>query len=147
MNVVDRIGSLPTRGAGPFTADVPDPLIGILSVTRVTPDDEAATAEWPALVLSRIDEALAEGDHASAMTWFRQYRATCLPVDTAFTVDEATSASATGQNEYARRLLTEYFATAEPDDPNFARAIELLNNATKILLGREDVQAHLPLAR
>jgi cyclophilin family peptidyl-prolyl cis-trans isomerase len=127
MDIVDRIGALPTHGAGPFPGDVPDPLIAIESVARILQDPDANPDEWPALVRSRLDDALVAGDHEAAMTWFEQYRATCIPVDSAFMVDEAESASASGRNAYARSVLNEYFATATATDADFERATALFS--------------------
>jgi cyclophilin family peptidyl-prolyl cis-trans isomerase len=125
MDVVDRIGSLPTRGSGPFATDVPDPLVAIRSVARTVESAETDQVDWPEIVLNGITDALAQGDYNAAMTWFGRYRATCNAVDAAFMLDEATSATAVGQTEYARKVLTEYFAIVEPSDADFERATAL----------------------
>ncbi|HEV2623331.1 MAG TPA: peptidylprolyl isomerase [Frateuria sp.] len=44
MDVVDKIAALPTRGQGPFAADVPDPLPVILSASVVGEEAPASTA-------------------------------------------------------------------------------------------------------
>lgn len=46
MDVVDKIAALPTRGLGPFAADVPNPLVVITSARVV--GEEAAAAPAPA---------------------------------------------------------------------------------------------------
>jgi len=44
MDVVDKIAALPTRGLGPFAADVPNPLVVINSARVVGEDAPAATS-------------------------------------------------------------------------------------------------------
>jgi peptidyl-prolyl cis-trans isomerase A (cyclophilin A) len=54
MDVVDRIAALPTRGQGPFAADVPNPL-PVIESARVIGEEapaSAATAEAPAAAAS-----------------------------------------------------------------------------------------------
>ena len=41
MDVVDKIAALPTRGLGPFAADVPNPLV-VINSARVVGEDSAA---------------------------------------------------------------------------------------------------------
>jgi peptidyl-prolyl cis-trans isomerase A (cyclophilin A) len=38
MDVVDKIAALPTRGLGPFAADVPNPLV-VINSARVVGED------------------------------------------------------------------------------------------------------------
>jgi cyclophilin family peptidyl-prolyl cis-trans isomerase len=48
MNVVDKIAALPTRGLGPFAADVPNPLVVIDSAQLIGEAAPAAAASAPA---------------------------------------------------------------------------------------------------
>ena len=45
MDVIDAIGEVPTRAQGPFTADVPSPLVIIESASVVQPQDAGTDAE------------------------------------------------------------------------------------------------------
>lgn len=47
MDVVDKIAALPTRGQGPFTADVPNPLVLIESAAVVGEEAPAGAASAP----------------------------------------------------------------------------------------------------
>lgn len=47
MDVVDKIAALPTRGQGPFTADVPNPLVLIESASVVGEEAPAGAASAP----------------------------------------------------------------------------------------------------
>ncbi|HET8898052.1 MAG TPA: peptidylprolyl isomerase [Rhodanobacteraceae bacterium] len=44
MDVVDKIGALPTMALGPFTGDVPEPLVVIESATLIQPQPATATS-------------------------------------------------------------------------------------------------------
>jgi len=51
MDVVDKIAALPTRGIGPFAADVPNPLVvieGAQVIGEAAPTAAAASAPAPA---------------------------------------------------------------------------------------------------
>jgi peptidyl-prolyl cis-trans isomerase A (cyclophilin A) len=54
MDVVDKIAALPTRGQGPFAADVPNPLPVIVSTSVVGEEAPApaASAKAPAKAAS-----------------------------------------------------------------------------------------------
>jgi len=64
MDVVDKIAALPTRGLGPFAADVPNPLVVINSAHVV--GEEAKTPAAPAAPASTSAPAVAKPAKKSA---------------------------------------------------------------------------------
>ena len=64
MDVVDKIGNLPTHAQGPFAGDVPEPLVVIESAEVVGADQPATAGSAPASASSAT--APASGKHAKA---------------------------------------------------------------------------------
>ncbi|WP_114239413.1 peptidylprolyl isomerase [Dyella sp. C9] len=65
MDVVDKIGGLPTRGLGPFAGDVPNPLVVIDSAYVVGEESPAAAGNTPA-TRPATTPAAAKGDKPAA---------------------------------------------------------------------------------
>jgi hypothetical protein len=127
LAVFDGIGRLPTRAAGPFKADVPNPLVAIRSVARV---DAAALGELPkegaeAVLKGRIDAAAAAGNDAETLRLIGHYHALCGTADPDIELEEVQAALAAGDLRHAAFALDEYFATTDPKDPTYDRATAL----------------------
>ncbi|MGD8322978.1 MAG: peptidylprolyl isomerase, partial [Gammaproteobacteria bacterium] len=132
MDVVDAISHLATGPGGPFPADVPSPLITILSVAVL---DRAALAEvdgpdLQAALLARIDAAEETNSPAQALQWISQYRASCAPAGPDLLVTEARHAAAVGANDRARFALEEFFATAPDSHGDYGEAQVLYEQLT-----------------
>ena len=65
MNVVDKIAALPTRGLGPFAADVPNPLVVIDSAQLIGEAAPAAAASAPAPAEPATARPARRGAHQS----------------------------------------------------------------------------------
>ncbi|MEO8466601.1 MAG: peptidylprolyl isomerase [Gammaproteobacteria bacterium] len=131
LDVFEQIGRLPTRAAGPFKGEVPNPIVAIRSIARV---DEAALAELPkdgadAVLKSRITAAAAAGDHATTLHLIGQYHALCAGVDPEIAVMAAQAALATNDLRQAVFVLEEYFATTDQKDPTYETATALYRKA------------------
>lgn len=131
MEVLDAIGRLPTRAAGPLRADVPEPLPVITSVVRL---DEAALAAWPeegreAALAAEIAAAAQAGDAAQALRLVGYYRSLCAPPDPDIALTEARMALAAGDRRRALFTLEELLATTEGNEPAYAAATELYREA------------------
>lgn len=131
IEVFDAIGELPTRAAGPFSADVPTPLVAIKSAARV---DAAAIAELAAggreaALKAEILAAAAQGDAGGALRSIGHYRALCGPDDPEIALTEARMAVALGDRRRALFALDELLATTDPSQPAHASAMELYREA------------------
>jgi peptidyl-prolyl cis-trans isomerase B (cyclophilin B) len=124
MEVIDEIARLPTRSAGPFTQDVPEPLVGVWWMTRL---DRAALEALPAegreaTIRERI--AAAE-DPVETARWVSNLRAICTRFDADLLLTEARASIALERPERARSVLTEYFSAAGTDHPGRDEATAL----------------------
>jgi cyclophilin family peptidyl-prolyl cis-trans isomerase len=127
MDTVDKIASLPTRAAGPFDKDVPQPLVGITSMAKL---DSAALAALPAqgrdaAIEQKISAAVDAGDYATAMQWIDNYRATCATMTPHMLVTEARAAIALMRRARARNALDAYFAAVDEHDGDYSDAVAL----------------------
>jgi cyclophilin family peptidyl-prolyl cis-trans isomerase len=127
MNVVEEIGELPTSGRGPFRADVPEPLVTILSVVPLVDErmDDLPLTERHAAMRAEIESAVGAEDFAAAMGWFDQYRSVCGDMTPPLLLVEAEVGLAAGAGERTRVAIEEFFRVAGDDEEGFARAIEL----------------------
>ena len=126
MEVIDEIATLPTSPSGPFASDVPEPLIGISSVTRV---DEELFGDTPyqerhELIRAEIDAALAANDQASAFGWFRQMRNACGTMDPNLLISESEAAIAINNDMAALAAMEEYLRVAEDTHEGYAGLLE-----------------------
>jgi len=133
IEVVDRIGQLPTGASGPFKSQVPTPLVAIQSVTRI---DTAALAAVPeegrdAALKASVQTAAAAQDHAATLRAADLYHAACGAPDREIAVIEAKAALEADQRRRAVFVLEDYFATTKEDDANYAEALELYRNAIR----------------
>jgi hypothetical protein len=131
IQVLDRIGQLPTGASGPFPSDVPMPLVAVRSIARL---DEAALAELPAdnrsaALKERITAAAAAGDNAGALAWIERYRADCGAADAEIAVLEADAALKMNLRRRAVFVLEEYFASTPASDPTNSQAVALYRTA------------------
>ncbi|HEY8518804.1 MAG TPA: peptidylprolyl isomerase [Gammaproteobacteria bacterium] len=132
LDVLDQISALPTGAAGPFSSDVPQPLIAIRSMARL---DKAALAELPEanradVIKARIASAAEANDDAQVMQWIEHYRATCADLDPELLVTEARSALALDRQARARFVLEDYFGRAERTDAHYDEAVALYREVT-----------------
>jgi len=127
MQSVDDIAALPTRGAGPFPTDVPDPLVSVLSMSRLDREVlDSLPAEGRAeIILERIASAADDGDMATAMEWIGHYRSTCAPMSSDLLMTEARAAASLSRNARAISALDEYFAIAPETHEAYQEALEL----------------------
>jgi len=131
LAVFDQISRLPTRAAGPFKADVPNPVVAIRSVARI---DDAALADLPkdcadAALKSRIAAAAAAADHATTLRLIGQYHALCAPDDPEIMVMDAQAALAMDDLRRAVFVLENYFATTDQSHPTYETATALYRKA------------------
>ncbi len=127
----EQISRLPTRAAGQFKGEVPNPIVAIRSVARI---DEAALAELPkdgadAVLKSRIATAAAAGDHAATLRLIGQYHALCATEDPEIAIMDAQAALATNDLRRAVFVLEEYFATTDQKHPTYETATALYRKA------------------
>jgi cyclophilin family peptidyl-prolyl cis-trans isomerase len=129
--VFEQISRLPTRAAGQFKGEVPNPIVAIRSAARI---DEAALAELPkdgadAALKSGIAAAATAGDHAATLRLIGQYHALCATEDPEIAVMDAQAALATNDLRHAVFVLEEYFATTDQKHPTYETATALYRKA------------------
>lgn len=131
LEIFDEIGTLPTKPQGPFTSDVPDPLVAITSIARI---DEAALAALPAddraaVLEQRIVAAGAAGNPAETLRLLGQYRSLCGTAKPELALIEAEAALATEDLRRGVFVLEEYFATTDTAHPTYETATALYRRA------------------
>lgn len=131
LDVLDAIGSLPTGAAGPFTADVPMPLVAIRSIARLDP---ATTEGLPqdgrdAAIKDKIAAAAAADNQEEALHWVDTYRAVCGHRDPEVALLEAKAALALDRRRRAVFVLEDYFAVTDNGDPTYEEAVALYRQA------------------
>jgi cyclophilin family peptidyl-prolyl cis-trans isomerase len=131
IKVFDDISHLPTRAAGQFKGDVPNPLIAIKSMARI---DEAALAELPetgreAALKQRISAAAAAANHAEVRRLVDEYHAICGADDPGIKIMDAEAALDMNQQRRAVFVLEDYFATVDRNDPTYETATVLYRRA------------------
>jgi peptidyl-prolyl cis-trans isomerase A (cyclophilin A) len=129
--VFDQISRLPTRAAGQFKGEVPNPIVAIRSAARI---DETALADLPkdgadVVLKGRIAAAAATGDHAATLRLIEQYHALCAAEDPEIAVMDAQAALATNDLRRAVFGLEEYFATTDQKHPTYETATALYRKA------------------
>jgi len=125
MDLVDQMGSLPTRGAGPFPTDVPRPLVGVDSIARL---DRSVVETWPADERAgalRDSIAAAAENPSETLSWIGHYRASCAGMDAELLLTEARAAAALLRTPRAKAVLDEYFALVTDEAEGYAEALEL----------------------
>ena len=131
LAVFDQISRLPTRAAGQFKGEVPNPIVAIRSVARI---DEAALAQLPkdgadAVLKTGIAAASAAGDHATTLRLIGEYHALCATEDPEIAVMDAQAAMAMNDLRRAVFVLEEYFATTDQKHPTYETATALYRKA------------------
>ncbi len=126
MEVIDAIASLPTGSSGVFASDVPEPLIGINSVTRLDEELLSGTPyeERRGLIRTEIDEALAANDQASAFDWINQMRIACGLLDPDLLISEYQAATAISNDTAALAAMEEYLRVAEETHEAYTELLE-----------------------
>ena len=126
MEVIDAIASLPTGSSGVFASDVPEPLIGINSVTRLDEELLSGTPyeERRGLIRTEIDEALAANDQASAFDWINQMRIACGLLDPDLLISEYQAAMAISNDTAAFAAMEEYLRVAEETHEAYTELLE-----------------------
>ncbi len=128
LDVLDAIGSLPTGAAGPFTADVPMPLVAIRSVARLE-DAGLDGASGDAAIKQKIVAAADAGDNEQTLRWIDAYRAACGQTDPEISLLEAKAALALDRHRRAVFVLENYFAVTDNGDPTYEQAVSLYRQA------------------
>jgi len=130
MEIVDRIGALPTGSAGPLAAEVPEPLVALSSMAVI---DRAALAALPEAsraeeIQREISDAAALNDPGRTLEWVRHYRAICAPPDSYVLLIEANAALAKHDVRRAQAALDDYFAITDAAHPTYRSAETLSRN-------------------
>ncbi len=132
LDVLDAISRLPTHAAGPLRADVPKPLVEIVSMVRLDrPALESIAPERREELFH--GQALATAAHAApadVLAAVERYRASCPNLDPAVLLAEAEAAAALELPQRARAALDQYFERAVEDAPGRERALELRTRLT-----------------
>ncbi len=131
MAVFDEVSRLPTGAAGPFSGEVPTPLVAIESIARF---DEAALAVFPAedreaAIKRQIATAAAADDTAATLRLVDHYRAICGAADVEVTLAEARAALAADDRRRALFALEELLATIDATHSAYAEAGALRDEA------------------
>jgi peptidyl-prolyl cis-trans isomerase A (cyclophilin A) len=128
MDVVDKIAALPTGPAGPYASDVPEPLVGVVSMAPINRDalDGLPIEGREAALRSAIQSAAERRDFAGSLQNIELFRASCFAMDADLLVVEARAALAEGKTTRAKASLEEYFSTANDTHPSYEQALELL---------------------
>ena len=126
MDIIDEIAELPTRALGGFAADVPDPLIGINSVSRMEEGEfsDLPLAQRHGPLREQIDVAVADDDFGAAFRWLRQFRNACGTMDPDLLITESRVALALSDETAAMAALEEYVRVADDNHPDFAVALD-----------------------
>ena len=126
MEVIDEIGALPTGARGGFSGEVPDPLIGINSVSRLAEEfySDISYPERHPLLREQIATAAAAEDFPAAFNWLRQFRNACGTMDADLLVTESQVALEVGNETAALAALEEYLRVAQDSHPGFAEALD-----------------------
>jgi cyclophilin family peptidyl-prolyl cis-trans isomerase len=127
MDIVDTVGSLPTRGSGPFPSDVPNPLVAVRSMARLDRKFmEALPETGPENALrNTLQTAVAAQDPGAILEHIGHFRASCLPMDSELLLIEAQAAAALLRALRAKAALDEYFGLATDTDPGYRQALAL----------------------
>jgi cyclophilin family peptidyl-prolyl cis-trans isomerase len=127
MDVVDTLGSLPTRGSGPFPSDVPDPLVGVKSMARLDPEfmQTLPEASPENALRDAIADAVAKEDPNGVLRNIGHFRATCRTLDAELLLTEAGAAADLLRVPRAKAALDEYFGLVTDTDPGYRRALSL----------------------
>jgi cyclophilin family peptidyl-prolyl cis-trans isomerase len=124
MAVFDEVSRLPTGAVGPFSGEVPTPLVAIKSIARL---DETALAAFPAegrelAIRNEIATAAAADDAAATLRLVDHYRAICGGADPEVALAEARAALAAGAEPRALFALEELLATTAATHSAYAEA-------------------------
>jgi cyclophilin family peptidyl-prolyl cis-trans isomerase len=127
LAVFDEVSRLPAGAAGPFSGEVPTPLVAIRSIARL---DEAALAAFPAAdretaIGSAIAVAAAANDTAATLRLVDHYRAICGASDPEVSLAEARAALAGDDRRRALFALEELLATTATSHSAYAIASAL----------------------
>ncbi len=126
MDVIDEIAALPTDARGEFSGDVPDPLIGIHSVSRLVDAfySDLPHAERHPLLLEQIATAVDAEDFPAAFNWLRRYRNACGTMDPDLLITESRVALEVEDENAAVAALEQYLRVSEDTHPGFAAALD-----------------------
>ena len=146
MDVIDGIGALPTRALGRFEGDVPDPLIGITSVSRLVegPFDDVDVAARHELLREQIELAVSAQDYPAASNALRQFRNACGSRDPDLLITESQVAIEIGDDTAAVAALEEYLRVAEDSHPGFAAALDTYLERVPDQVVNESTQFSMP---
>ena len=146
MDVIDEIAELPTRGLGGFAADVPDPLIGINSVSRMEEGEfsDLPLAERHGPLREQIGAAVAADDFGGAFRWLRQFRNACGTMDPDLLITESRVAMALSDETAAMAALEEYVRVADDSHPGFAAALDTYLELVPEPAANESTQIMVP---
>ena len=146
MDIIDEIAELPTRALGGFAADVPDPLIGIASVSRMEEGQfsDLHYSERRGPLREQIDAAVAADDFGGAFRWLRQFRNACGTMDPDLLITESRVALALSDETAAMAALEEYVRVADDNHPDFAAALDTYLELVPEPAANESTQIIMP---
>ena len=145
MDVIEAIAGLPTSALGGFTGDVPDPLVGITSVSRLAEEQlDVPLPERPAVLRERIETAAAAGESAAAFDWLVQFRNACGTMDPDLLVTESRAAMELGNEPAVIGALEEYLRVADDAHPGFAAALDTYLAVVPEVEANESTQITMP---
>jgi cyclophilin family peptidyl-prolyl cis-trans isomerase len=124
LDVVERIGQLPTGAQGSFTGEVPRPLVTIESIAPV--DSAGAAIADQAALRAAIEAAATPADKLAAV---QRYRAACGADSPDVTIAEAQAALAVGNSRRAVFVLEDFFRDADQNAPTYEQALTLYREA------------------
>ena len=146
MDAIDEIAELPTRALGGFAADVPDPLIGINSVSRMEEGEfsDLPPAQRHGPLREQIDAAVADDNFGAAFRWLRQFRNACGTMDADLLITESRVALALSDETAAMAALEEFVRVADDSHPGFAAALDTYLELVPEPAANESTQIIMP---
>lgn len=128
MEVLDRIGALPTRSVGELV-EVPQPAVELESVTRMQdrPVFGLSVAADPDQLRAELNRNISNGFPERVLAAATAMRQDCVPLNQNEKIAEAEALLATGRVQQARYALDNLVAASNSRDPSLPRIQALYN--------------------